>query len=198
MLITDFETDEEGMTVPYPAVFDDIRRNHGFVDLRGRPDLALGIFEGSESTALRGLLARLSESDSALFTLGCDLGTHEEPESDDTARCVAGGYIQLMSASYAECSPDDYSTFGWAIGQALEGRAQEHNWTVRFVLKLVVLSLDEFSGLTPSLWIWFDAAAHTLEAALVSREVLIGSLQDLLTDEHLTSVFRQEPDESEC
>jgi hypothetical protein len=103
-----------------------------------------------------------------------------------------------MSASYAECSPDDYTTFGWAIAESLEGRAQEHNWTVRFVLKLVVLSLDEFSGRTPSLWIWFDAAAHTPEAALVSREVLIGSLQDLLTDEHLSSVFRQEPDESEC
>jgi hypothetical protein len=39
MLETDLEMNEEGMTVPYPPLFDDVRKNHGFVDLRGRPDL---------------------------------------------------------------------------------------------------------------------------------------------------------------
>ena len=41
VLTTDFETEQEGMTVPYAPLFDDIRCNYGFVDLRGRPDLAM-------------------------------------------------------------------------------------------------------------------------------------------------------------
>ena len=36
MLAIDFEIEKEGMTVPYPPLSNDIRRNHGFVDLRGR------------------------------------------------------------------------------------------------------------------------------------------------------------------
>jgi hypothetical protein len=31
MLSVDFE-EQEGITVPYPPLFDDIRNNHGFVD----------------------------------------------------------------------------------------------------------------------------------------------------------------------
>jgi hypothetical protein len=65
------------------------RRNHGFVDLRGRPDLAIEIPEGSQSPALKGILVELSEPDSPLFTLGCDLGTHEEPWREESARHVA-------------------------------------------------------------------------------------------------------------
>jgi hypothetical protein len=37
---TDLEMDEKGMTVPYPPLFDDMRKNHGFIDTRGRPELA--------------------------------------------------------------------------------------------------------------------------------------------------------------
>ena len=76
MLAVDFEIEKEGMTVPYPPLFNDIRRNHGFVDLRGRPDLAIEIPEGSQSPALKAILVELSEPASPLFTLGCDLGTN--------------------------------------------------------------------------------------------------------------------------
>ena len=63
MLAIDFEIEKEGMTVPYPPLFNDIRRNHGFVDLRGRPDLAIEIPEGSQSSALKAILgSRLIKS----------------------------------------------------------------------------------------------------------------------------------------
>ena len=68
MLAIDFEIEKEGMTVPYPQLFNDIGRNHGFVDLRGRPDLAIEIPEGSQSPALKAILVELSEPDSPLFT----------------------------------------------------------------------------------------------------------------------------------
>ena len=55
MLAIDFEIEKEGMTVPYPRLLNDIGRNHGFVDLRGRPDLAIEIPEGSQSPALKAI-----------------------------------------------------------------------------------------------------------------------------------------------
>jgi hypothetical protein len=194
MLAIDFEIEKEGMTVPYPPLSNDIRCNHGFVDLRGRPDLAIEIPEGSQSPALKAILVELSEPDSHLFTLGCDLGTHEEPWRVESARHVAGGYVQLMCASYSDRSPEDYTTFGYAIAQVLGEKAQDYNWFVRFVLKLVVLSLEDFSGAAPSLWIWFYAIAETPEAALASRESLIGELHRALVDERFTSFFEEERD----
>jgi hypothetical protein len=65
------------------------------------------------------------------------------------------------------------------------------------VLKLVVLSLDDFSGTAPSLWIWFYAIADTPEGALASREDLIGELHDALVDERFTSFFEEERDDGE-
>lgn len=186
MLTTDFEAAEEGITVPYPPLFDQIRQNHGFVDLRGKPDLAADIPEASQSGALKGLLVGLSESKSRVFTLGCDLGTHEEPENEEATRHVAGGYVQVISACYADRSPDDYLRFGHAIAAALEREAENHNWLVRFVLTFVSFKLDDFSELVPSLWIWFYAASQTLEAAIMSREALIAALHNLLSDDRLS------------
>src|ERR1700677_4485709 len=112
VITTDFQIDEVGMTVPYPPLLDDIRRNHGFFDLRGRPDLAAEIAEGLQSTAMQGLLVTLAQPCSHLFTLGCDLGEHEQSESNENGRYAAGGYLQLMSSAYAERSPEDYEKLG--------------------------------------------------------------------------------------
>ena len=83
------------------------------------------------------------------------------------------------------------------FAQVLEDKAQGHNWFMRFVLQLVVLTLDDTSELTPSLSIWFDATAHTPEAAFTSREVLIGSLQDALTHERIVSFLEEGSDAEE-
>ena len=96
MLAIDFEIEKEGMTVPYPQLFNDIGRNHGFVDLRGRPDLAIEIPEGSQSPALKAILVELSGPDSPLFTLGCDLGTHEEPWREESARHVCSQFEEIF------------------------------------------------------------------------------------------------------
>jgi hypothetical protein len=40
VLIVEYSFDEEANTVPYPPLFDSVRKNNGFVDVRGRPDLA--------------------------------------------------------------------------------------------------------------------------------------------------------------
>ena len=195
MIAIEFEQ-QEGITVPYPPLFDGIRKNHGFVDLRGRPDLAAKILEGSQSRALKSLLVELSERGSPFFTIGCDLGSHEEPESDENARYVAGGYVQLMHYRYADRSPEDYYSFSEVIARSFDQEEQNHIWLVRFVLTFVAFNLDNFSSnLTPSLWMWFYAAADSPEAALSSREVFISQFREALANDRLNYLLREWRDE---
>ena len=171
------------MTVPYGPLFDDIRSNHGFVDLRGRPDLAADIAEGSTSAALKGLLVQFAQAGSTLFTLGCDLGAHEEPWQAEEIRQVAGGYIQIMCANYDGRPPEDYTMLAHTVAQTLEERVQDHDWSLHFRIRPVVFNLYDFCALTLSLDICFFAAAATAEAAMVSREVLVSSLRETLSQE---------------
>jgi hypothetical protein len=91
-----FEMDRKGITVPYPRLFDKIRSNHGFRDLRGRPDAAAAIIEGLASPALHELLIDLASPNAPLFSLGCDLGAHREKRGPKRLREVAGGYLQVI------------------------------------------------------------------------------------------------------
>jgi hypothetical protein len=132
MLETAFEMDQNGMTVPYPALFDDVRKNHGFVDIRGRPELASQIAEGSHSLAMRKLLIGLAQPDSKIFSVGCDLGIQLQTEGK--LPHTAGGYVQIMHVIYADRSPKDYARYVAAVTKALKARSQNHEWHVCFVL----------------------------------------------------------------
>src|SRR5258708_5545492 len=142
MLVTDLEMDENGMTVPYPSLFDDIRKNHGFTAVRGRPDLASQIAEGLQSPAIRNLLIKFAQPESKLFSLGCDVGTKYLEEEE--LPYSAGGYIQIMNVAYADRSPEDYARFAAPVAEMLEKRSQGHDWRVHFVLTPVSLTLDDF------------------------------------------------------
>jgi hypothetical protein len=117
MFQTDLEMDQEGMTVPYPPLFDNIRKNHGFVDIRGRPDFASEIAEGAGSSAMQALLIALAQPGSKLFTIGCDIGAKRV---DGDIPYTAGGYIQIMNSEYARREPDDYARFAQAVADALK------------------------------------------------------------------------------
>ena len=108
--------DPEAITVPYALITDDIRRNRGFVDLRGHPDKAKDIAEGNDSPALRNLLVRVANVGSAILTLGCDLGAHQEPTQVPLRRrAVAGGYIQFASVHYDHAKRQSYAAFANAV-----------------------------------------------------------------------------------
>jgi hypothetical protein len=85
-----------------------------------------------------------------------------------------------MHCRYADRSPENYYSLGEIIAQSLDEQAQNHSWLVRFVLTFVVFNLDNFSSLTPSMWMWFYAAGPSPEAALASREVFISRFRDAL------------------
>jgi hypothetical protein len=173
-----FRVDAKAITVPYAPITDDIRRNRGFVDLRGRPDKAKEVAEGNDSPALRQLLIRVANNGSAIFTLGCDLGTHQEPTHVPLRRReVAGGYIQFASVHYDRANPESYAAFANAIVANMKIRAGKDHWEINFVGQMVNFQFDgEPSGIHPTLMIWFFAAARDPFIARQSRERLIEAI----------------------
>ena len=173
-----FRVDPTANTVPYAPIADDIRRNRGFVDLRGHPDKAKEIAEGNDSPALRHLLVRVANVGSAIFTLGCDLGAHQEPTNVPMRRReVAGGYIQFASVHYDRAETESYAAFANAIVENVKIRAEKDHWEIKFVGQMVNFQFEgEPMGIHPSLMIWFFAAARNPFAALQSRERLIDAI----------------------
>src|SRR5262249_40019098 len=144
---------KEGSTVPYGPIFDHIRRNSGFMDLRGRPDRAEKIAEGASSPKLRELLIRLAKERS-YFSLGCDLGSHIEEEKPPKWRKVSGGYIQVASMKYAEASTAHYDQFCEAFGGELKLYADKRRWAVNLEGTFVQFNLpNEMPVKAPSIWI---------------------------------------------
>jgi hypothetical protein len=170
----------EGTTVPYGPLFDEIRKNRGFVDARGRPDIASTIAEGNESAALRRLLIRISE-ENVYFSLGCDLGMHPEPEAKAALRQVAGGYIQVVGMDYGLLSTDNYDEFGKRFAQGLRAKSLGRNWRIWLQGCYVTFKFpDQPPVTTPIMWIWFFERARTTEKAVTLRESLIDAISDVL------------------
>lgn len=177
-----FRVEKEATTVPYPALTDDIRHNRGFVDLRGRPDLAMKVEEGSASAALRNLLTQVAMPNSPIFTLGCDLGSHMEPTNVPLSRrAVAGGYVQVAGIHYHRTPTEAYAALANSIVAKARAQCGKDNWTIDFVGKGVRFQFEgEPTGIQPSLWIWFFAGARDEFSAMESRERLIAAISDTL------------------
>jgi hypothetical protein len=173
-----FEVDPVGISVPYPPATDEIRRNRGFIDLRKEPERASEIAEGSESPALRNLLVRVATEGSPIFTIGCDLGAHQERTNAFVRRQeVAGGYIQFASIHYDRAEPQFYSAFANAIGKNVKSRAGQDHWKLECIGTWIDFKFEgEPQVLRPSLWIWFFAASNTALKAVQSRERLIEAI----------------------
>jgi hypothetical protein len=170
----------DGITVPYGPIFDRIRKNRGFVDARGRPDIAANIVEGSESVALKNLLIRISQ-ENLYFSLGCDLGVYPEPDAKATLRQVAGGYIPVAGISYERLSTDAYDDFGNRVARQLRAKSHGRNWRLWLERCYVDFKFpDKPAVMAPSLWIWFFARAKSEERAIEGREELIPILSDIL------------------
>jgi len=179
-LHVNFTIDSKGITVPYPRLYDEIRKNHGFVDLRGKSDQAAAIIEGQFSPALKQLLVALAEPSSPLFSLGCDIGTHREGSKKKRFREAAGGYVQLMSSLYMATSPEGYRRFAEGIADNMNIVVAKDEWKLEFSLTAVQFNLDNFDAIIPSVWVWFFAYSATTDQATASRERLIAELGHLL------------------
>ena len=175
MLTTTYESAEAGITVPYGARFQGLQRNSGFVDIRGRPDLAAQIPEVAHSDSLKALLIALAEPGVPIFTVGCDLGTRSEDDRSSTTY-VAGGYVHIMNSSFASSSADDYYLMTQRISEHVDSKSAGKYWELLHSYTPVDFQLEGHSGIVPAVQIWFDAKAETAVAALLSREALIEAL----------------------
>lgn len=137
--------------------------------------------------AMRKLLLALAQPESRIFSVGCDLGAKFLPE--EKLPYVAGGYVQVMHAAYADRSPQDYARFAEAIAETLNIVSRDHEWRVDFVLTPVAFSVDGPSDMTGSLWMWFHAYANSETGASDSRETLITELMEALTRSRYASLF---------
>jgi hypothetical protein len=180
-----FEIEFEGedqpvLTLPYERNFEDGRTNHGFRDLRGRPDLAAEIAEATASPALRALLVALAEPGARCFTIGCDLKPWPpvEPGGDHQA----AGYVQLIFSDLAGEAADrrGHLQFGRDLKTHLQQAAGSDNW----VVKLIVAEVDAGDiGGPVTVWspvVEFCALAAGERDAAASAERLIGALRDSL------------------
>jgi hypothetical protein len=185
-----FKVDPVGITVPYAPLTDKIRRNRGFIDLRKEPERASEIAEGADSPALRNLLLRVAKK-GLLFSIGCDLGAHQERASISARRReVAGGYIQFASIHYDRAEPQSYSALANAIGKDVKSRAGQDHWKLDCIGTWVDFKFEgEPQGLRPSLQIWFFAASNTGVNALQSRERLIEAIDAAVAAPETFKVF---------
>lgn len=174
-------SERNGNTVPYPPLFDNIRRNYGFVDTRGNPDRITEIPEAQESPGLAAVLHSLAKPGAALVSLGCDLGQHSELKSRLQARRVAGGYVQVASAQ--PMTPESELKFLRALGTAIESSLTEaagpDNWIVDLQLAPVILRFD-IEIECRSIWIWFYAKASKPDRAIAARERLLIALERVI------------------
>jgi hypothetical protein len=166
-----------GMPVPYPRSFRGGRTNRGFTDLRGLPSRAAEIVEARESPMLRELLIAAAHPEARLFTIGCDLGGHNEPHRKRPE--VAGGYIQFALRAYAEASCDLYEIEAKRFEELLRARSRGHWWKAAFEIRddcVFRLGSDpEVSA--PALTVYFWARGIERASALLSREALLAAIK---------------------
>lgn len=166
-----------GNTVPYAPLEDAVRRNHGFVDLRGRPDMVANVPEASESEALGLLLRRLADPASLLASLGCDLGERSARSGRAETRRIAGGYVQVADAKLRDDAPSLLQRTCRHFEEALRSAVEGDRWRVDFNLRAVAYEFDPPIR-AHAVWIWFEAGASSGAGAVASRERLLGCLAD--------------------
>jgi len=93
--------DEAHSGVPYgPADRADGDRNHGFINLADRPDLAESIPEAQRSAGLVRLLQAVNKLGSAFLTVGCECGLFSrETAVDGEPDRYIGSYIAIAFRS---------------------------------------------------------------------------------------------------
>jgi hypothetical protein len=167
--------------VPYgPADRPDGNRNHGWTDLRGRPDLVETVPEISKSAGLRRVLTALAQPGSDLFSFGCECAAFHQPGQLDPPWHV-GGFIDVTFSDPVRAS--DRAQLLLAAEEIADGLRIKADHICTF--ELIVEPLRTYFGrsdcfqleLKPhghadnekSAWEAFEVAATAIADAIVRR-----------------------------
>jgi hypothetical protein len=173
--------DQPVLTLPYERNFENGRTNHGFRDIRGRPDLAEEIAETVTSQALKELLVALAQPGSKYFSIGCDFRAW--PPSQPGEPYQVAGYIQLVFSDLERDAVDHrrHLQFGRDLKMHLQRSVGDELW----VVKLVVAAVDATDIAGPEeMWspvIEICAMGSTERDASASAERLIDTLRDFVS-----------------
>lgn len=130
--------------VPYgEAIRPDGQRNHGFFDLRNRPELVAQIPEAQNSAGMQAVLQALNSIDSRFMSLGCARGVFPQQEAqpgEPTYLC--GSYIQMAyRESTLNSDPDRFINLSKKILSAVVASPEYH-----FGFEMIVEPLRSFFG----------------------------------------------------
>jgi hypothetical protein len=176
-------SEKDGITVPYLPLFDHMRRNHGYVETRGKPENVELIPETGQSEALRLLLYDVASTQSVIASLGCDLGEGRFPKRQLSSSWQAGGYVQFLPIEEDDQGYRVLRPLAKTIERVLTDRAGGDNWEVELALTPVLLKFETEQH-SRTVWVWFHALASSRTAALSSRERLIGAVREAVAVFH--------------
>jgi len=92
---TIYRTTDWGPPVPYPAAAREDSVNHGFLDLRDRPDLVEQVPEAAKSEGLRMIVRALNAVGSPFMSIGCEHRLNPLNDSTNGFTCYFHSYTDL-------------------------------------------------------------------------------------------------------
>lgn len=138
-------TDHANTAIPYGGVDrPDGQRNHGFIELNDRPELATAIPEAQDSIGMLAILQALAAPGFRFMSLGCARGLfprHDAKPGEPTY--LYGGYVQVAYRDSAlNTNPDRFVALSQRILRGI-GPSVEHH-TIGF--EMIVEPLRSFFG----------------------------------------------------
>jgi hypothetical protein len=174
--------DQPALSLPYIQDFENGRTNHGFRDLRGRPDLASTIAEAGRSAALKELLVALAQPLARFFTIGC-LFVRLPRTSPEDVDDQAAGYVELAYSDLegAAADLDRQLAFSDAFQSRLQTCIGPDTWKVVVAIGAIATERIGGPGIVWSLRVDFWVKADSIEDACRSADRLLRVLQAMCT-----------------
>ncbi len=166
--------------VPYgPVGHEDGDLNHGFVDLRDRPDWAASVPEAQRHPGFVALLVAVNEPGSCLMSIGCECSLFEvTPATEGGFTCYVGSYIDVIFRDPARgASAGGLVDLARALVRGVPV-SREHHCCFEMIVQPLGAFFDVEGGHAPQLkslgygsssdeaWAAFDHATFALAAAI--------------------------------
>jgi len=132
-----------GTLVPYASANRaDGNVNHGWLDLRGRPDLVSQIPEARKSAGLTKLLEAIAQPSSELMSSGCECAAFDHGEEAPNSRWHVGGFVDVMfKDAERNRDPESLVTLARRLLAGVRGSEEHH-----FGFEMIVEPLKAFFG----------------------------------------------------